>query len=186
MLEMTVSIPGLDKFNAALADLSKGVYFQKAKAELLPQVGERLKARAKQLVPKAFGTLEKSIDYKVQGDSVLVGVLRDARNPGSTTGTMRYGMDVEFGSGAHFPPPMALEPWMRQKGMSGSPWGVAINISKKGTPAQPFLRPALVQTVPDIEKLTRLSYTNALNDFARRAGGGLLGRIGDFFRGFFG
>lgn len=52
-----------------------------------------------------------------------------------------HGLYVEMGTRPHFPPPAALEGWARRHGFA-SGYAAARAISRSGTKAQPFMRPA--------------------------------------------
>ena len=73
--------------------------------------------------------------------------------------TALHGPYVEYGTKAHFPPLKALEKWAKDHGFD-SAWPVALKISKKGTPAQPFLLPAYLGVVN--------KYYNRLKEILRK------------------
>jgi len=55
-----------------------------------------------------------------------------------------YGVYVEFGTRPHFPPLEPIKDWARRViGDEGVAFPIARKISREGTEAQPFLRPAL-------------------------------------------
>lgn len=54
-----------------------------------------------------------------------------------------YAPYVEFGTRPHWPPVGAVAPWARRHGME--PFMVARAISRSGTKAQPFMRPAATE-----------------------------------------
>lgn len=90
--------------------------------------------------PEAFGKLRDSIrkGQKYYGKRVLW------REWGSYN--CKYSLFVEVGTGPHMPPVDALKPWAALKlGDENLAWPIAIKISREGTPAQPFLRPAMDQ-----------------------------------------
>lgn len=66
----------------------------------------------------------------------------------------KYGVFVEFGTKPHFPPPLELQRWAKRKlGLSHKEarkagWAIAVAISKRGTRAQPFIRPAIEKIRP--------------------------------------
>ncbi len=66
---------------------------------------------------------------------------------------------VEYGTKPHFPPLDALEGWARRHGFD-SAWPIALKISKKGTPAKPFLLPAYLAVVN--------KYYNRLKEILRK------------------
>lgn len=57
-----------------------------------------------------------------------------------------YGIHVEFGTSPHYVSPKHLKDWAKRVlGDEGAAFAVAKKISKVGTEAQPFFRPALDQ-----------------------------------------
>lgn len=55
-----------------------------------------------------------------------------------------YGADVEYGTSPHMPPSDALRGWSKRVLKNeDAAFAVAKKIAREGTPAQPFLRPAL-------------------------------------------
>lgn len=92
---------------------------------------------SKQLCPRNYGTLQRSIEFRapVKRGRYIIGVW------GSFN--VNYALWVEIGTGPHMPPISPLMDWARHKlGDPGIGVAVAIKISRKGTEAQPYLRPA--------------------------------------------
>ena len=57
-----------------------------------------------------------------------------------------YGIDVEFGTSPHYLSPENLKGWSRRVLKNeGAAFAVAAAIAKRGTEAQPFMRPSLDQ-----------------------------------------
>jgi len=74
-----------------------------------------------------------------------------------------YAPAIEYGlPRGHFPPPDALAGWARRKGMAGAEWAIAINIYRRGTKPQPYLKPAFMGE--------RDSYTEGLKRILRGLG----------------
>mgnify|MGYP001301469456 CR=1 FL=1 len=94
-------------------------------------VGE---ASAKKAAPVDTGHLRRSITHRVDGYTV-----------GRFGTNTPYGPHVEYGTKAHWPPVEALGGWAKRKGIP--PGAVAAAIAKRGTRAQPYMRPA----VKDVE-----------------------------------
>lgn len=188
MLDVQVTIPNEGKWRAAVADLAKGVYFKKPRRETLEGAGILIAEEARRRVPRAFGTLERAIDWKMDGeDAVRVGILRNDSGPSGRIGTQEYGYYVENGTGGgSMPPPGVLRPWMARVGFTGSEFVLRRKIAERGLRPQPFLGPALEAKRDVIVRQAASRYQEALNAFANRVGGGILGRIGAFFRGLFG
>lgn len=187
MLELNITIPNEAQFMAATKDLARGVYFRPAKESLLLQVGERVKEKARANAPAKFGTLRKSIGFKVVGDAVTVGVLGNVAGD-SGTSAQEYGYHIEMGrSQSRMPPPGVLRGWMAMAGIpEEDEYPLRRWLRDHRTAPRPFLVPALEQSTKEIAKLSQIAYQNALNQYAKRAGGGILGRVGAFIRGFFG
>jgi soluble lytic murein transglycosylase-like protein len=67
-----------------------------------------------------------------------------------------YARPVEFGSAPHFPPLDPIREWARRHGIPESAaYAIALNISRRGTPAKPALFPAFEQERSGFEKLIR-------------------------------
>lgn len=94
---------------------------------------------ARALAPVFLTTLRQSIlpgDITVTRDNVTAKVVAN----------VQYAAAVEFGARPHFPPVDALKDWAARKlGDENLTFVVARGISMKGTPAQPFLGPALLK-----------------------------------------
>lgn len=128
------------------------------KNRILEKIGAIVELRPKQLVPVDMGQLRASIKHKVEGDKVIIYT------------EMEYARDMEYGTP---PNPMMseqeekeIEDWAKRHGLPGGP--VARKIKRKGikagtpenplkTPSgyRPYLRPALIQSLPDIKKVIR-------------------------------
>lgn len=95
---------------------------------------------AKSFAPKAFSTLTNSILF------YRVALLHWRISPG-----VNYAPYVEGGTRPHFPPAANLQPWVeRVLGLSGAEarhkaFLIARAISRRGTRAHPFMRPAAEQ-----------------------------------------
>jgi hypothetical protein len=94
---------------------------------------------------------------------------------------VKYAPAVEFGTKPHFPPPKALEGWVRRKGISrliGGQGGqvgkktssnadtraafiIARVISKKGTQAHPFMQPAKADLEENMNQMLEESFIRA-------------------------
>jgi phage gpG-like protein len=106
-------------------------------------------AHAQQNAPVNSGRLRNSltVDFRSRTGEVAATV-------GSN---LVYAKPVEYGSRPHFPPVAPLELWARRK--LGVParrarsvaFAVARKIARRGTPAQPYLGPALEQSKGAIE-----------------------------------
>lgn len=92
---------------------------------------------AKQRAPVDTGTLRKSIGYRDTGElQYAVG------------SSVKYAPHVEFGTAPHMPPVDELRDWANDH--NADAWALAMHIKQEGTPAQPFLRPALKQHQSDL------------------------------------
>lgn len=103
----------------------------------LARGAEEVAREAKQQAPKAFSNLVNSIRAE------RIGLMHYQVSEG-----MNYGRAVEEGTGPHFPNPDALRPWVervlgvRGKEADNTAWLIARAISRRGTRAQPYMRPA--------------------------------------------
>ena len=99
--------------------------------------------------------------------SSIVSSSRPSRGQVSIFTPVFYAPFVEFGTRPHMPPLSALQPWARRHGFR-SAWPLALAISRRGTRPHPFMRPALKESLPDIQVLV----TEAARDIERRWKGG--------------
>jgi hypothetical protein len=97
-------------------------------------------------------------------------ILRMGRFSGSLeSGAKRngysYGLAVEYGTKPHFVP-VANNPmfrlWAERRGLN--PWAVSKSISKKGTRAKPFFKPAIDSQKANIDREFDRAFTNLMND----------------------
>lgn len=107
---------------------------------MLEKAAFDVEAEAKVNAPKWLGMLAGGIQ---QGPGE--GVFQRRVNVASD-----YGPAVEYGARAHWLPTAAitgeLAAWAAAHGAPGAEWAIAAKIAREGTPAQPFLTPA-VETV---------------------------------------
>lgn len=69
---------------------------------------------------------------------------------------LQYGKYVEFGTGPHFPPLDPIREWARRHGMDESAaYPIALAISRRGTPAKPWLFPAFESERPNFDDVIR-------------------------------
>lgn len=96
--------------------------------EYLHALGAAISADAKQGCPKDTGALASSIEFEVNGRTLRVG------------SNLSYAAAVEFGSRGHmiYGRPRLRFFWDRLDG-----WATFRHVNHPGTPAQPYLRPAL-------------------------------------------
>jgi HK97 gp10 family phage protein len=126
--------------------------FRQAQVRFLVSAGITVEGAAKELSPVDQGNLRGSITYDVQHEQTVVGTNAD------------YAPHVEYGTRPHFPPVSAIREWSgRVLGDKSAAWPIAKKIARRGTPAQPFLRPALDK---NRKKLVRL-FGKILRDVVR-------------------
>jgi len=123
--------------------------------------GAEVAREARAQAPKAFTTLTQSI-RSAQGEDVLTAVVAP---------TVAYGPYVELGTGRfgpggtasrRMPPTAPLVDWIRRKRITpDEPWMdeedlayvIGRSIAARGTPRQPYLRPALRKLSPRVVRL---------------------------------
>lgn len=77
-----------------------------------------------------------------------------------------HGRYIEFGTAPHFPPVAPIREWCRRHGIPESAaFLIARSISRKGTPAKPWLFPGFEEERPNFDNLIREAF--------RRVVGGL-------------
>ena len=81
---------------------------------------------------------------------------------GKITAQTQYAIYVHEGTGPHWPPLDAVEPWARRHGIPA--FVVARSIAAKGTKANPFFDLARKETQPDVDKI----FTNTLDQIIKQ------------------
>ena len=142
-VEMSITIRGDDKIRNKMKAVAKGVNGKPMKLAVM-RASLKVEREAKRKVPVHEGRLRNSITTQIS---------REPRGIIGKVGTkVKYAPFVEFGTRKHFPPPSALERWVRlklkvaQDQVKTVAFLVARKISKRGTKPQPFLRPALLES----------------------------------------
>lgn len=113
---------------------------------------------ARILVPVDTGRLRNSIAYEIRADGT--GVV------GKVGTNVAYGRYVEEGTAPHFPPVGAVAGWANRHGIA--PFLVARAISRHGTKARPYLKPALAKNVAAINDQFRQAAVRILAKFGGR------------------
>lgn len=125
----------------------------RALPKILDRAGLIIQGRAVQMAPIDLGALRNSIDYKIEGNSVLVG------------SDVSYAVDMEFGRPPGKAPSIEeITPWAQRHGIS--PFAVQRAIKKRGIPVgtvesplfrygtfRPFLRPAMHRSIRRIKEV---------------------------------
>ena len=122
MASIQITVEGVDSAVKALAEYDGKAHYKVdlAKRNTATAVAHRAYA----LAPVWDGELKSTIH--ADGDSAVA--------------TSDHAAPVEYGAGPHMPPVSAITPWALAHGIS--PWALAYAIRRRGTPAQPFMRPA--------------------------------------------
>lgn len=92
-----------------------------------------LEADMRRGAPRDTGRLQGSINHTITGAG--------ANLTGKVGPSVAYGLFVEKGTRAHYPPVGAIRGWAGRHGMN--PFALARGIARRGTRAQPFVMPAL-------------------------------------------
>ncbi len=127
--------------------------------EFLESAGRTVELAAKEKVTVDTGRLRSSITTKVETDRAIVG------------SNLKYAPYIEFGTRPHFPPLSAMQPWARRHGFPAGIRGaflVARKIARFGTPARPYLLPALNQSAGAIRRFLEKAANEIERRFARR------------------
>lgn len=109
---------------------------------LLEKATFKIEGIAKDIVPHDAGLLRASINPKIDPSPIPMW--------GKVGPSLKYGLFVELGTKPHWPPIGPLKGWARRHGVS--PYALQAAIAKRGTRAQPFMRPALEKSKEDIDK----------------------------------
>lgn len=80
---------------------------------------------------------------------------------------VKHAAAIEFGSAPHFPPLEPIREWCRRHGLPESAaYPIALAISKRGTPAKPYLFPAYEQERPKFEAVIREAWQKIAGELA--------------------
>jgi HK97 gp10 family phage protein len=139
-----------DSFSVDTSDLLRLVRGCEAAAKAAPQELGRAMTRsvlaiegdAKGLVPVDTGNLRRSITHDVSAQAG--GVV------GRVGTNVPYARYVEEGTSPHWPPVSALAGWAGRHGIPA--FLVARAISRRGTKAKPYLKPALQKNLAAIDR----------------------------------
>jgi HK97 gp10 family phage protein len=147
---ITVGVVGFKEFRKAMSNVDSQFY--SLAKHSLTKATEEIHGKATDKAPFAFGKLKGSIRQGVRG-------LKAEVVAGS-----KYASFVEYGTRPHFPPVAALEPWAALKlGSAGLAYAVARKIAIRGTKAQPFMRPAVDESLSKIRSI----FKDLLNDMIK-------------------
>ena len=130
MPDVRITVEGDARLRKTLSDplLIKGPI-----AGFLKRSALTIELNAKTSAPVDTGRLRSSIITDIQPLSARIGP------------TVEYAPYVEFGTRPHWAPMGALQPWAGRHGFGAGAkgdWLVRFIISKRGTKAHPFMRPA--------------------------------------------
>lgn len=127
----------------------------------LDRIGYNIANDARALAPKG-------------GTSVLTNAI-NVRRPDAATvevfAGVEYSTYVEKGTKPHFPNVRHIQDWVEQTGLSPNApgedaedvaWRIARSIAVGGTPAQPFMEPALAKNEADAERRANAAIDRAL------------------------
>ena len=157
MNKITIQIQGLDEVNKGLDRMSEAVIDELQEA--IRKSGEMFKQKARRIAgspPIVFrGELARSIQNRV-------GKLRaEIRAFGSAE---VYSDVIEYGRRpGKMPPVHRLEHWARIKlGQEGLGFVIARKIARKGTKAQPYIRPAFEDGLNDVQHFLNEAASNVV------------------------
>jgi hypothetical protein len=147
--EVRIEIEGLDALKKKLKSSTAAGPARK----FLTRSGNEIIAKAKPLTTFNTGTLRRSIDKEVAGDTPIPTFVKVGTN-------VKYAPFVEFGRGpGKMPPREPIEYWYRRKNKAGPTQDVASAlyaiqraIGRRGVKARPYLVPGFEQAVPMIQR----------------------------------
>lgn len=154
----TIDAGQLRKVEEALG--KSAVKVREAAMRAIQKTTEDARNVAVREVPVDMGTLKQSIKSEY-------GELE-----GKIITQMRYAAAVEYGSRPHFPPVEPLVGWVRRnraklgvkdKDIRSVAFLIARKISKRGTKARPFMKPAADQAEKDFNKNLQTALRGVLN-----------------------
>jgi len=137
-------------YQSSMDDKNYETLMDKAIERGLTKLGIVIKGDAVTGCPVNYGELKGSITYatnksgstpKTAGAGISKPISKWRLHVGSG---LEYAEYVEYGTRPHFPPLSAIADWAKAKRIpDDAVFPIARSISKKGTKAQPYLRPAL-------------------------------------------
>jgi len=135
-----VEVVGLDRLITNMGEAGGAVIPLVRSA--LNKSSMQIKERAKNNVPVAFGKLKGGLSHTVENDT-----------KGIVWSKQKYGIFVELGTRPHWAPIEPLKRWAQLKlGDSSLGYAVQRKIAMKGTKAQPFMEPAVMDSQLDIRR----------------------------------
>jgi HK97 gp10 family phage protein len=135
---INIQVKGLDELISNMGEAGASVIPLTRSA--LNKSALAIKTRAKANVPVAFGKLKGGLSHTVEDD--VRGIVWSKKN---------YGIFVELGTRPHWAPIEPLKRWAQLKlGNASLGYAVQKKIAMKGTKAQPFMQPAVIESMQDI------------------------------------
>ncbi len=123
-------------------------------ANALMRGGLLVEGKAKRKCPVDTGFLRASIHTRqIEWNHVQVG-----------TTMAKYAAAVEFGSKPHTPPFGPIKEWARRHNIEEAAYPILMKIQREGTPAQPFMRPALIEAHERISRMLIQAQRKAARD----------------------
>jgi HK97 gp10 family phage protein len=156
----------LDIPRIAILDASKArVILQEEVGKGMRRIVETMAASARRRAPVDRGVLRASITTQVlqkPGQTLLEATVR-------TGNQAPYATDVEYGTPPHWIQDISgLKGWARRVlGSERAAYAVRHSIAKHGTKAQPFMRPALEETKPQIPIIMQAAAAMAVQRLER-------------------
>lgn len=141
----TIQVKGLEELSQ---NLGKSVdVLNKQVNEALDNSVTLIQKRARRNAPVFQGELKRSIRKKVRSNI----------SRGEVEAFAKHAPYVESGTKPHFPPVAALERWGKIKlGKPGLGFVIARKIARKGTKAQPYMEPAVEESLSDVERFFKV------------------------------
>jgi len=126
---------------------------------------------ARKALSKSVSTIQpKAVDKAVRDTGQLKGSIRKTVKglTGEVIAGAKHAIFIEEGTRPHFPPVSALRGWAGRKlGNPDLAYAVALKIAKVGTEPKPFMEPALMESLPSIEKYFTTMADNLVRGLAK-------------------
>lgn len=137
MSKINVEVEGLSKAKELFRNFPKVVHENIKGINI--DIARRIQQRARDKVAVDLGNLREDIQIRDENLSVAI------------FNSEVYAPAIEFGLPPNtvFPPPDALAGWAARHGMAGAEWAIALNIFRRGTKPQPYLKPAYFEVKDD-------------------------------------
>lgn len=160
-IRLKIKVEGMDRVRRKL---QKDALWAKPIQRFLERAARTIELHAKEKAPVDTGRLRASIGFQVMDLPTMQAIIAPKAH---------YGAYVEFGTRPHWPPLKAMQPWAQRHGFPRGRAGaflLALAISRHGTKAHPYMRPAAEQSKGAIQRFARDAAEETKQNWQREGG----------------